>query len=374
MNRFGGLQPWSNEVDDAMLIYVIIAVWSEKYIGLMRDYALPTLLYANNLGSVARKHKCVLVLYCKEEEEETINKIPALEHIRNLCEVEIVHIDPESAPNAYVAMGRAHHHAAVRAKELAAKVIFYNPDGVMANGSLERAVFLAEQGKRAVMAPGPRISEGEAELHLKPLIRIENPISPRDMLKTVFPILHPEMSRYFWDLEDFSSFPSTCWWRVESDGFLIRGFHLHAFMVDFSRIGPIDIMQSDTLDGDFVGQAIGIWQDIHIEQDSDNLGIFSITPDDAFYSEPTNEPGSVNALRSTAYAPNVKPFHRYMFSHAIKMHVHDLDKRWLELEEETGLLLHLALQPIIPAEAEREQVKRRGFARLASAVFGTRVK
>jgi hypothetical protein len=63
-----------------------------------------------------------------------------------------------------------------------------------------------------------------------------------------------------------------------------------------------------------------------------------------------------------------------MFSHAIKMHVHDLDKRWLELEEETGLLLHLALQPIIPAEAEREQVKRRGFARLASAVFGTRVK
>ncbi len=82
-----------------MLIHIIIAVWSEKYIGLMRDYALPSLLYANNLGSVAGRHKCVLVLYCKEEEEETINKIPALELIRNLCEVEIVHIDPENAPS-----------------------------------------------------------------------------------------------------------------------------------------------------------------------------------------------------------------------------------------------------------------------------------
>ncbi len=154
MSRFGSLQPRSNKFGDAMLIHIIIAVWSEKYIGLMRDYALPTLLYTNNLGSVTRKHKCVLVLYCKEEEEEEeINKIPALELIRKLCEVEIVHIDPENAPNAYIAMARAHHHPAVRAKQRAAKVIFYCPDGVMANGSLERAVFLAEQGKRAVMVP-----------------------------------------------------------------------------------------------------------------------------------------------------------------------------------------------------------------------------
>jgi len=192
------------------------------------------------------------------------------------------------------------------------------------------------------------------------------------MLKAIFPILHPEMFRYCWDSEDFSSFPSTCWWRVESDGFLIRGFHLHPLIVDFSRIGPIDVMQSDTSDGDFIGQAIGIWSDIHIEQDSDNLGIYSITPDDALYSAPTNAPGSVDALRSAAYAPNVTPFHRYMFSYAIKLHVHDIDERWLQLEEETGLLLHLALQPMIPAETE--QVKRGGFARLVSAIFGTRVK
>ena len=363
-----------------MLIYIIIAVWSEKYIGLMRDYALPSLLYANNLGSVAGRHKCVLVLYCKEEEEEIINKIPTLDLIRKLCEVEIVHIDPENAPSTrvhtstYVAMGQAHHHAAARAKQLGAKVIFYCPDGVLADGSLERAVFLAEQGKRAVMVPGPRISEGEAERHLKPLIRVKNPISPRDMLKTILPILHPEMFRYFWDSEDFSSFPSTCWWRVGSDGFLIRGFHLSPFMVDFSRIGPIDVMQSDTCDGDFIGQAIGIWSDIHIEQNSDNFGIYSITPDDAHYSAPTNTPGSVNALRSTAYAQNVTPFHRYMFSYAIKMHIHDIDERWLELEEETGLLLHLALQPLPLIPAEMEQVKRGGFARLASAIFGTRAK
>jgi len=94
-------------------------------------------------------------------------------------------------------------------RKRAAKVIFYCPDGVMANGSLERAVFLAEQGKRAVHGPGPRISEGEAELHLKPLIRIESPISPRDMLKTVFPILHPEMFRYFLGLRRlFLVFPN----------------------------------------------------------------------------------------------------------------------------------------------------------------------
>jgi hypothetical protein len=191
------------------------------------------------------------------------------------------------------------------------------------------------------------------------------------MLKTVFPILHPEMFRYFWDSDDFSSFPSICCWRVEGDGFLMRAFHLHAFMVDFSRIGPLEVLQTDTIDGDFIGQAIGIWPDINIEQDSDNLGLYTITPDDAFYSAQTNAPGSVSALRSAAYSPNVKPFHRYLFSHAIKMHVHDIDERWLKLEEQTGLLLRLALQPIFPAEMGQD--KRGGFARSVSAIFGTRV-
>lgn len=330
-----------------MLVHIIIAVWGKNYIESMRDYALPTLLYANNLGSVAGRHRCVLVLYCTKVEEAEIRQIPALALIHKLCEVDIVHIDPESAPNKYVAMARAHHHAAVRARELAAKVIFYCPDGVMANGSLERAIFLAEQGKRAVMVAGPRISEGEAGRHLKPLIRIENPVSPRDMLKAVFPIIHPEMFRYFWDSEDFSSFPAICCWPVESDGFLMRAFHLHTFMVDFSRIGPLDVLQTDTVDGDFIAQAVGIWSDIHIEQDTDNLGLYTLASDDAFYSAPTRAASSIRALRSAAYASNVNAFHRYLFCHAIKIHIRDIDERWFKLEEETGLLLHLALQPII---------------------------
>jgi len=115
MSRFGSLQPRSNKFGDAMLIHIIIAVWSENIsIDARLRTSNPPLCKQPRL--VTRKHKCVLVLYCKEEEEEEINKILHLRLIRKLCEVEIVHIDPENAPNAYIAMARAHHHAAVRAK------------------------------------------------------------------------------------------------------------------------------------------------------------------------------------------------------------------------------------------------------------------
>jgi uncharacterized radical SAM superfamily Fe-S cluster-containing enzyme len=330
-----------------MQIHIVIAVWGENYIKLMADYALPTLLYVDNLSSVAGRHNCVLVLYCKRSEEQTIREIRLLDCIRKLCQVDIINFDPDSSPDKYQAMAKVHHHAAVRAKKLAAKVIFYCPDGVMANGSLERAIFLAEQGKRAVMVPGPRISEAKAGLHLKPLIRCESPISPREMLGIALPILHPETLRCFWDSDNFSSMPAICCWPVEnSGGWLMRAFHLHPFMVDFSRMALVDVLEKDTVDGDFLSQAVGIWTDIHIEQDSDNFGLYTITPDDAVYGASTHAAGSIEMLRSQAFAPNVNAFHRHLFSHAIKMHKHDVNDQWLELEEKTGLLLHLALQPL----------------------------
>jgi hypothetical protein len=138
----------------------------------------------------------------------------------------------------------------------------------------------------------------------------------------------------------------------------MRCFHLHPLMVDYSSLKGLDALATSTIDGEFIGTAIGKWDDIEIVTDSDELFVVSLSGRDAWYSESSHQPGSIAELQKTAFHIIVNPLHRMFFTKAIKIHAGDLDAEWDELEEETGLLAFNALKA--PAPAAPSARKNRG--------------
>jgi len=265
--------------------------------------------------------------------------------LRKIMEIRFVHIEPERYETVYHALSNAHQLAAREAQVLNAHCIVLSPDMVMADGSLAAVDRLATDGARVVMSAGLRLCEETAIPALKANgLLAGNPdiLRPRTLMRLALDHLHPETERLCFDSPQFIDNP-VCLWSVGNDGLLLRSFHLHPLMIDLGSIKePIDL-RGDTIDGAFIGCSFGNWAEVCVETDSDNILVFSLSSQ-ADRSEP-NRPRKANAatLRRMAYRRNVTPMHRWFFTKAIKLHTTDLDVRWVQLEESTGLLAFHAM-------------------------------
>jgi hypothetical protein len=186
------------------------------------------------------------------------------------------------------------------------------------------------------------------------------------------------MKRYFWTSDNFSTRPFVCYWDAPG-GWLCRNFHLHPLMFDFSRTAETAILERDTIDGEFLGETVGVWDDIHVIQDSDELLVLTLTPDDVFYSPDGGEPASAALIRRTAYEDGiVNPLHGWFFTKAIKIHTGGVDDTWRALEEETGRLTFQALSmqkpPDPPPAAQDCKVEDHEEPDAAAAKSGPRAK
>jgi hypothetical protein len=331
--------------------HIFLAVWGDSYIDPMVKLTLPTLLYEGNIPALSGRHQCTVFFFTRREDETKIRSTEAVRRLAERARVEFVRFDPASARTPYLAMCQAHYLGAVAAKEVGARAIVAAPDAIFANGVLARIGELAEQGKSAVMCTGPRLLQETAAPALS--LRIgegASPIAARELVNFTIDHLHPEMRRFFFDSSNFSAVPATCFWRLGAKGFLGRCFYLHPLMIDFSRIGSLEILKTQPIDGCFLGRGLARWDDIYVEEDSDNIYLCTLTPREAFYSFSRTRPPSVEALRRFAYCqPDfVEALHRAFFAKAIKMHVGDLDDEWSRLEEETAKIAAAVLRPPKP--------------------------
>jgi hypothetical protein len=346
-----------------MKFNLVVAVWGDAYIRLLCEIAFPTFLNAHDLEAVS-DHDLHILIYCRATEEQVIRGHAAVSALPEWVTIAFFHIVPEDAVNRYIAMAKAHAHAAMYCAAEKTRAIIVPPDAVFAQGALPRIVEIASAGKRALMVAAPRLRQLTAHDILLDVLEEHVSLSPRRLLKIGLEHLHPEMNRYFWTSRQFSTRPFLCFWELPGRGWLCRNFHLHPLMLDFSTLTAAGVLEHDTIDGEFIGHYIGIWDDIFVEQDSDRLLMFTLTPDDGFDPLEVSQNTSVETLRKAAYEDIVNPVHRWYFTKAIKFHVDDLDAEWQALEEKTGRLVFdiLSLEktppPLSPCSSVRQKLLR----------------
>jgi hypothetical protein len=161
-------------------------------------------------------------------------------------------------------------------------------------------------------------------------------LRPRKLMKFALDHLHPENRRLLYDFPEFTNYPITCLWSKDAAGLLLRSFHLHPLMVDLSSERALPILAHDTIDGEFIHAAFADRRDIHIETDSDNILVFSLSSENDREELRRRTRSNRMRLRCMAYQWNVNSLHRWLITRAIKLHTEDLDESWERLEQQTG--------------------------------------
>ncbi|MCW5744770.1 MAG: hypothetical protein KIT36_01040 [Alphaproteobacteria bacterium] len=330
------------------------------------------MLYDGNLPALAARGDCKVVFFTRAAEEDTIRQAISVRRLAETVPIEFVHFDPDSASNVYLAMSEGHYLGALACKREGAHAIIAAPDMLFADGSLRRLAEHADQGKIAVMSTGIRLLQEAALPALAH--RIDAPIGCREMVALALEHLHPQMRRYFVTSRDFSTFPAVCCWDLGGKGILMRCLHLHPLMIDFSRIESVEALKEQSIDGALLGRALGNWAEIHVETDSDDIFLCSLTPANAWYSESRHEPFDIETLRHTAHGGMANALHRHFFSKAVKLHTGDLDDEWRRVEAATAWLAS-AIQTPPGADTWMSGVRRtlrRTVGRLARNVMERR--
>jgi len=330
--------------------YYAMVVWGDKYVDMLLDVALPCLLAPGNLPALNNLRDSRFLFMTTPRDRARIAASAIFKILSGVIRPEFVEAPwiEEKDLTFYLKASRGHQEAARVAAEHNAYCVYLVPDILMSNGALQFLVTMANAGKQAVMVPGIRVVRetilreiGSAyPLHSRGVLNF----SSRALVELGLRHVHISDQRYNWDHPCFSRSPVICTWNIpEEDGLLVRAFHLHPILMRISNVNSTELLDSNTIDDEFVGLNFPNWDAIHIESDSDNIVLFSLTDQDD-RSEPL-EPNVANVekLRAVAYSDLCNPLHRYYFTKAIKLHSRELSEKWARVERDTGLLAYTAL-------------------------------
>ncbi len=329
--------------------YYVMVVWGDKYVDLLLDWALPFLLAPGNLPGLSNLRESKFLFITTRKDAERIRASEPFKVLSSLM--------PVSFPDApwiehnipyYFKAARGHKEAANLAVEVGAYCVYLAPDFLLSDGSLRSLVQMARSGKDAVLVPGIRVCTETAseEIQRRYPDRPGHALSipPRSLVELCLRHIHAENQRYNWDHPCFSEAPVVCTWNVPGEhGLLIRAFHLHPLLVKMNKRESTALLESNTIDGEFLGFNFLDWDVIHIETDSDNIALFSFT--DSNDRRQTLAPNAASAakLRLIANSPLVNPLHRYYFTKAIKLHSRELNQKWKAVDERSALIAYEAL-------------------------------
>jgi len=335
--------------------YYVMVVWGEKYVGHMLNVAIPCLLSSNNLPSLQNNEVSEFLIFTTEIDKQKIIDSKAYKLLEKLIKVKFIISNwiSENIPY-HLKAARGHQAGAIIAANKNGYCIFLAPDFLMSDGSLSFLYHQAFSGKEAVMIPGLRVNTNEILQDLvnqHPLNGSPLDLKPRSLVGLALSHIHEEDLRYNWDNECFTASPVVCTWNIPGEcGYLLRAFHLHPILVKMNSVVSTKLLNNNTIDGNFLGLNLSKWDAIHVEGDSDNIVMFSLTDSDERLQPHILNSSSIEKLANTAYSILCNPLHRYYFTKAVKIHTHDLTEEWNKCEVSTGLLAYEVLSKFLKPE------------------------
>ncbi len=337
-------------VDTALPFFYVMVVWGESYVDMFLDIALPTFMSPGNLPALSNLKESRFLILTTPADRVRIEAAPIF---KKLCMV----IEPVFVDSPWMGQNIPYHLKAARGHRAAAEIaaqgdgycVYLCPDCLISDGSFRHLEQMARAGKQAVMTPGLRLIQESVYEELKQTGKLDGDgpltFSGRELVEFGMRHLHLEVQRYNWEHPQFTVHPHMCTWNVPGDtGLLIRAFHLHPMLVSMRGAKDFPSLEVSTIDGDFLGYSVTDWEQIHVETDSDNLLIFSLTGRDERFAALTPNAPNIANIQGMAYSPLVNPLHRLFFTRAIKLHSGELGSSWSAVEKKTAPLVYPILQ------------------------------
>lgn len=179
---------------------MLVAVWGEHHCSLFLDYALPSLLAADNIPLLAEHFECDFEFLTMLDDVEKLRAARSVKLLERYASVHYTEIDDLQFRHSYgilLTFAFARGIAARQEEMTNTYFVFLNADFVFSNGSLRSMLKALQEGYNAVVVPSFRcVSEdfiarmrsgGERDKGSEPVLSL----SARSLVRTALDMLHP---------------------------------------------------------------------------------------------------------------------------------------------------------------------------------------
>jgi hypothetical protein len=345
-----------------------LPVWGQHHLNLFLETALPSLLSPGNLPSLSNRQASRFCLYTRPEDEALLRNAPSVRYLTQLMPVEIQLIEGQTT-DPYYTMSMCHMRTMRMADDADMPTVFLGADAVASDGSVARLEQLASSGVSVVYISGVRTKKDEIQRCLarhRSSDGIAITIDPRTLVRYMLDHLHESSKLHFWrEYPDCGLVPANLYWRVSSEGLLLRCFHLHPLMVRPQRKC---VKLHGSIDHDLVPAACPDASRDYVVLDSDELHFIELSGPGYVLPHRHTKGSAVDVAAWAEMRANRR--HRRLFDAEIRLHAGPLDaEQWRPVSLEAqdvvkGVMDILSLPTLAAAWRYPRVVEWRMYSRM----------
>ena len=285
------------------LIYASMVCWGGKYLDLMEEIAIASLLSPRNFPALCAENDLVVDFVTMPEDAPRLLAMPGLQALARLCEIRIYlfpALSEESRPHvsrlSYNFLGAGSALTMKRAERDGADLIFLIPDVVYAEGSFAHVASLVTKEPRALMSDGLNTLAKPMLEALEPhrdRTRSSLTVSLPDLIDYASQNLMPRTTDFFFDPErpDVISYPQRVVFR-EKEGLVIHAFSKLAVYVSHAGYAPLGQVNYGTPDSFLTNHLMKRLSKRHLRQSDGDMkfAMIELADDDGRLWPRTTEP------------------------------------------------------------------------------------
>ena len=329
--------------------YIITIVWGDVYTDLFLKFSLPTQLAEGNLPVFRYAKKSIYAIYTTSKDAETIKKSPIYSVLSSILSVEIALIDDiDRSQHKMMAWNECHKRAIWAGNREDNSLIFMPPDSIWSEGSFMNLVKVINSEKKVIMF---NVLDVTTETFVPAFLQEFTPnsdlsisVPARKLVKLTLENAHPLYEAWTWNSTKyrFPPYRSSLYWRVNKEGLLGRGFHIHPVLVkpDIRDAVPIH-----AIDVDYVPRACPHPKEIYVVEDSDEimlcgLRFYNQNIEDIKQNDSNTRKTAIQVANWAASTPGSSYYSHllYIFKAKTRIHAGNLTVEWEKIEKEADLI------------------------------------
>lgn len=181
-----------------------------------------------------------------------------------------------------------HKLAAERAFREKCSVIFLGADMMFADGSVRELRRCVVSGHKVILVVTLRFDQDRCLQVLKKANLLVPgkalTIAPRDLVATVFPLMHVETACFEFNSPWFCDHATSSLWRIPGDhGAVVYNLNYFPVLINFAEVTTHDMDARITIDGHYVDRNFNYYTDLHVIDDFDRFLYISFTKQSQYY-------------------------------------------------------------------------------------------
>lgn len=348
--------------------YFMVVVWGENYVDQLANFCIPSLLALGNIPALHNDCENRFLVVTTPPDWVRLNSFPIVNSLAQYvtvtyCELPCIRQDT----SVYDHLNRGHEIALKIAFANKAYGVLLTPDLMFSDGSIAAVQRYAEMGAKVVLSAALRFGQEPLfeQLESMGIVSINSnlgrqakplAITGKEMARAGVNSFHNEMLRFEWDAPYFAPFytgmPGSSWWHVPGeDGVLLYTSSWMPVLMDYAALADHDLSTLNhwAIDGDYVYRNFGDKDGIHISQDSDeimfvswtSMSVLNLSRKSKWYlSIPKlGDFFKVCMLRNAFLGPTSDPLKRKKCSVPVRLHAHQLNDVWVDVEERSQKII-----------------------------------